>query len=269
MGLEYSLQTPLNAIPKQRRILVTGATGYIGSYFCKHAACAYDLVLMVRPGEDASTISGYGQVIEADLTNLASLTEACAGVDTVVHLAADPSPGAEWESLMPNNIEGTYNICVAARDAGCRRVVFASSVHAVSGYPDDVQIKPHDPINPGDLYGVSKCFGEALGRYMSEREFLSFIAIRIGGVQAESTVPTTDEPGIKDSWVSERDIFQLICRSIDVVGLKFAIFSGVSHNRFNRLDITTARELVGYEPEDDFGEETAEQTSHGMTVILT
>ena len=85
-------------------------------------------------------------------------------------MAGDPSPSATWESLLPTNIIGTYNIFVAAKAAGCRKVIYASSIHAVSGYPADVQVKTDEPVNPGDLYGVSKCFGEALGRYMAEQE---------------------------------------------------------------------------------------------------
>jgi uronate dehydrogenase len=63
---------------------------------------------------------------------------------------------------------GLINVFGAAADAGCRRVVLASSIHAVSGYPAGYQIHADDPVNPGDLYGVSKCFGEAMGRMMAE-----------------------------------------------------------------------------------------------------
>ena len=53
----------------------------------------------------------------------------------MIHLAADPSPEADWEtSLLANNIRGVVNIFRAASEAGCRRVVFASSVHAVGGF---------------------------------------------------------------------------------------------------------------------------------------
>src|SRR3712207_7646535 len=81
-----------------------------------------------------------------------------------------------------------YHTFVAAKAAGCRRVIYASSIHAVSGYPSDVQVKTSEPVNPGDLYGVTKCFGEALGRYMAEKEGLSVIALRIGAFQAPEAV---------------------------------------------------------------------------------
>jgi nucleoside-diphosphate-sugar epimerase len=140
---------------------------------------------------------------------------------------------------------------VAAKSAGCRRVIYASSIHAVSGYPADVQVKTSEPVNPGDLYGVSKCFGEALGRYMAEKEGLSAICLRIGAFQPNESAESDKGVAMMDAWVSRRDLNQLIEKCIDNETLKFAIFHGLSDNRFKRLDISDARELVGYAPHDD------------------
>jgi len=171
-----------------------------------------------------------------------------------VHLAADPSPSATWDSVLNVNITGAYNTFVAAKACGCRRVVYASSIHAVSGYPSDVQVKTSEPINPGDLYGVSKCFGEALARYMAEQERLSSICLRIGAFQPIAAAKDPGSIGMLDAWISRRDCNQLIERSIDVQELHFAIFHGLSDNRFKRLDISDARELLGYAPQDDLTE---------------
>lgn len=241
--------------PTRRAVLVTGAAGRIGSYFAEHSHTKYKLRLMVLPGEKkAGDIAAFGEVFQADLSDLARLKELCQGIDTVVHLAGDPSPSATWESLLPNNIIGTYNILVAAKAAGCRRVIYASSIHAVSGYPADIQVKTDEPVNPGDLYGVSKCFGEALGRYMAEQEGLSVIALRIGAFQPLEAAHSEDAIRLLDSFVSQRDLNQLIQKSIDDTRLRFAIFQGVSDNRFKRLDISDARELIGYAPQDDLTE---------------
>jgi dTDP-4-dehydrorhamnose reductase len=239
-----------------RKVLVTGAAGNIGSYFAEHAHQRYDLRLMVRGDEDESKleqIKPFGELVTADLSELDRLKELCRGVDTVLHLAASASPDSTWEQLLPANIVGTYNMLVAAKHAGCRRVIYASSIHAVSGYPADVQVKTTDPVNPGDLYGVSKCFGEALGRYMATQEGISVIALRIGAFQPLSTA-RDKEMGIEmmDMFVSERDLNSLIERCIDAPDhLRFAILHGVGDNRFKRLDISDARELVGYAPQDD------------------
>jgi nucleoside-diphosphate-sugar epimerase len=175
--------------------------------------------------------------------------------DTVLHLAANASPSATWDELLTPNIVGAYNMCVAAKSAGCRRLIYASSIHAASGYPPDVQVKTSEPVNPGDLYGVTKCFGEALGRYFAEKEDLSVIALRIGAFQPIETAQQEENIGLMDAFVSQRDLTQLITRCIDDEQLQFAIFNGLSNNRFKRLDISAARELVGYEPQDDFAEE--------------
>jgi NAD(P)-dependent dehydrogenase (short-subunit alcohol dehydrogenase family) len=235
----------------RRRVLVTGAAGNIGSYFAEHSHEKYDLVLMVRDKADAKKVEAFGEPVLAELDDLEKLKAICAGIDTVVHMAGDPSPSATWEDLLDANIVGCYNMMVAAKAVGCRRVIHASSIHAVSGYPADVQVKTSEPVNPGDLYGVSKCFGEALGRYMAEKEGLSVITLRIGAFQPPEQMESEKGLWMLDAWVSERDLNQLINRCIDVENLKFAIFHGLSNNRFKRLDISDARELVGYEPQDD------------------
>ncbi|MBC8105889.1 MAG: hypothetical protein H7Z14_04815 [Anaerolineae bacterium] len=124
----------------------------------------------------------------------------------------------------------------------------------MSGYPSDVQVKTSEPVNPGDLYGVSKCFGEALARYMAEQEKLSAICLRIGAFQPMEAARDPGSIGMLDAWISRRDCNQLIEKSIDVEELKFAIFHGLSDNRFKRLDISDARELIGYAPQDDLTE---------------
>jgi nucleoside-diphosphate-sugar epimerase len=118
-----------------------------------------------------------------------------------------------------------------------------------------VQVKTSEPVNPGDLYGVSKCFGEALGRYMAEKEGVSVITLRIGAFQPPESVRNETGIAMLDAWVSHRDLNQLIERCIDVENVKFAVLNGLSNNRFKRLDISDARELVGYDPQDDATEE--------------
>ncbi|MDP9379553.1 MAG: NAD(P)-dependent oxidoreductase [Chloroflexota bacterium] len=239
----------------RRRVLVTGGAGRIGSYFAEHSHDRYDLRLMVQHEDEGSAVQQFGEVVTGDLGDLARMKEICGGVDTVLHLAANPSPSATWNSLLESNIIGSYNMFVAARAAGCRRLIYASSIHAVSGYPPDVQVKTNEPVNPGDLYGVSKCFGEAMGRYMAEQEGLSVIAIRIGAFQSLDAARQESNVSMLDAFVSRRDLTQLIQRCIDVENVRFAILHGLSNNRFKRLDISDARALVGYDPQDDLAAE--------------
>ncbi|MEX0653224.1 MAG: NAD(P)-dependent oxidoreductase [Phycisphaeraceae bacterium] len=241
--------------PKRRRVFVTGAAGNIGSYFARQSHERYDLTLMDLPDVDTSKLEGCGQTVAADMADLDRLKQAFQGIDTVLHLAAGPSPSVVLDTVLQTNITGTYNVFVAAKAAGCRRVIFASSIHAVSAYPVDVQVKPDDPVNPGDLYGVSKCFGEAMGRFMATQQGLSVIAIRIGAFQPIDSARDPQKLDLMNAFVSQRDLNQLIHRCIDDETLRFAIVHGLSNNVFNQMDISEARELLGYDPQDDFSEE--------------
>jgi len=118
---------PFPAIQGKRTVLVTGAAGRIGSFFSEHAHDLYDLRLMVRGDEEKiSEIEAFGEVVRCDLGDLDGLNRLCEGIDTVLHLAADHRVHAPWDELLPNNIVGTYNVFVAAKAQGCRRVVYAS-----------------------------------------------------------------------------------------------------------------------------------------------
>lgn len=253
MSLSFSTHSPCDdRFPRKRiKVLVTGAAGAIGSQFSRVAAAHYDLRLMIRPGTQAPELASLGEVVSVDLADLDALHHACRDIDTVLHLAGTPDPSAPWSEILSGNIVGAYHLFAAAKAAGCRRVVYASSIHAVSGYPADVQVKPTDPVNPGDLYGVSKCFGEALGRYVAEHEGLSVIAVRIGACLEPSAVADPAAVGVLDTFISPEDLADLLMRAIDDRSLRWALLHAVSDNRFKRLDISTARDLLGFSPGAD------------------
>ena len=235
---------------EKRKVLITGGAGRIGTAFRTQYADRYSFRLVDRceaeaPGEHESYV--------ADLVDLEEARRACEGIDTVIHLAADPSPSATfYDTLLPLNIQMTYNLFHAAVEKKCRRIIFASSIHAVNAYPLDYQIHPDDPILPGDLYGVTKCFGEALCAYYSQREGLSSIAIRIGAFGTPERLANCDDSRLLALWVSHRDLSQLISRCIDAPDdVRHLIVQGVSNNQFKRMDIGNAQRILGYEPEDN------------------
>jgi nucleoside-diphosphate-sugar epimerase len=237
----------------KRKVLLTGAAGRIGGAFRREVGDRYAFRLAILPGTSLDDPgAGDHETIELDIADPAACRGACAGMETVVHLAADPSPRADfYGSLLDNNIKGTYNIFRAAKDAGCRRVIFASSVHAVIGYPQDVQAHPESPVRPVNMYGVSKCFGEAVAHCFASAEGLSSIAIRIGGYDSGNRRPERMTAAGLSMYLSPRDLNQLLVRCIETPDIPFAIVQAVSNNRFKRLDITSARELLGYAPRDD------------------
>jgi uronate dehydrogenase len=237
------------------KLLITGAAGRIGSHFAREFRSQYDLRLLVHPnepGENLERVEGLGEICEGDLSDLDRMKEVCDGVDTILHLAADPNANQTWDVTMPTNIVGTYNTFAAAKANGVRKVIFASSIHAVSGYEPAHQVRTSDPVNPGDLYGVSKCFGEALARYMAGQEGIASFVLRIGAWFPPEWSHNLDW-AVKhhDAFVSARDLNQLIHRCIEDRTLRFAIFNAISDNTMKRLDIADACALVGYEPKDD------------------
>ncbi|CAF0887452.1 unnamed protein product [Adineta ricciae] len=253
-----------------RLILVTGVAGNIGKYFAEHAnKQKYKLRLMVHSihePEKSEPLKNFGEVIQGDLDKMETLDKACKDVHTIIHLAGDPDPSGTWDSLKKANIEGLYNIFLAAKNAGVKRMIYASSIHAITGYPKDVQAKTTEPPNPGDLYGVTKCFGEALCCYMGEKEGVPSIAIRIGAFQEHAAAQSKDAINMMDAWISQRDCVQLLERCIDAPeDLKFAIVHGLSRNTFNRMDIDSTRRLLGYDPQDNFFEESEAFRKLNMT----
>lgn len=231
-----------------RTVLLTGAAGRVGSAFRSMAPARLRLRLADR---DTSSFSDADDAVAMDIADLEACRRACNGIDTVVHLAADPGPIADfYGSLLDANIKGAFNIFRAAADAGCRRVVFASSAQTVEGYPEDRQVSVRDPVRPKNLYGVTKCFGEALGSYFSSQEDLSVIAVRIANFTELST-EETHSPRDVSAFLSHRDAVQLLVRAVEVEGVSFAIVNGVSNNRYKRLTLEESQEILGYSPEDD------------------
>jgi nucleoside-diphosphate-sugar epimerase len=241
----------------RKRILLTGAAGGIGSAFFRYAASNYLFRLADRETSSlALTISEGHEVRALDVADLEACQEICRDIDVVVHLAAATNPEADfYQSLLHTNVCGTYNIFRAAKDQGCQRVIFASSAQVFAGYPDDVQAHPESPVRPMNMYGVCKCFGEAVASYFAHAEGLSSIVVRVGSydVNGDESNWLRQQPNARhlSGYVSEQDLNQLLVRCIEAPDVQFAIVHGISNNRFKRLDISSTRGLLGYDPQDD------------------
>ena len=227
------------------KVLVNGAASKVGRAFLDFAKGRFEFRLV-----DLKKDSKAG-IFATDIRDLDACREACDGMDTVVHLAADPSTDADFlSSLLDTNIKGTFNIFRAAKDAGCKRVVFASSAQATEAYPVDEQVRTQMPVRPKNLYGVSKCFGEALAAYFAYNEDLSAIAVRIGCFENPNDHESLNARNLS-AFISPRDLGQLLVKCIEVKDVTFAIVHGVSENRFKRLNLSETKALLGYNPVDD------------------
>jgi nucleoside-diphosphate-sugar epimerase len=235
----------------RRTILLTGAAGRIGTAFRQERRARYHFRLADKLIETLQDDAQEHEIVALDVADLAACQVACRGVETVLHLAADPDPNADfYGSLLDANIKGTYNIFRAAKDQGCQRVIFASSAQATEAYPLDQQVLPTMPVRPKNMYGVSKCFGEAVAAYFAHCEGLSAVAVRIGNYNDFAPGQSHTARNMS-AYLSRSDMVQLFTQCIDVPDIQFAIVHGVSDNRFKRLDITETRALLNYHPQDD------------------
>ncbi|MDA0700128.1 MAG: NAD(P)-dependent oxidoreductase, partial [bacterium] len=161
-----------------RRVLITGAAGLVGGILRRHWGDRFALRLAdVVPVPDSAA---HEEPFVFDMTRRADCAAACAGIDTVVHLAADAGSEDFDGSLLPRNIVGPLYLLEAAAAAGCRRVVLASSIYAVRGHGPEPPVTPERPVFPQGTYGATKCWAEALARDVSARSGLSCIAVRLG-----------------------------------------------------------------------------------------
>ena len=232
----------------KRHVLITGSAGRVASILRQHWGDRYRLRLAdVRLVEDLDLHEEY---VELDITDLEAFSAACEGIDTVLHLAADPSPHADfYQSLLSLNIIGGYNGFEAARRASCRRLVFASSINAVLGYGrEDRPATWEVPIYPQNVYGATKCWGEALARVYAHEHALSCICVRLHCATFDQS---NFAEGATSGGFSPRDAANLFAACVDAddeVG--FAIVHGASRHRDDWFLISSSDPRLAYEPQD-------------------
>ena len=252
------------------KLLVTGLNGVVGRALRPALEQRYELSALSRSGVDGLPKE---RVFRADIAEIDSLYPAFEGVDVVLNLAADGGAGspagmnAGWESMLRNNIVGVYNVLEVARQARVSRVILASSGATVNGYEREDpyrQLVSSDPAvvlpknwkmvdefaepKPVSLYGVTKLFGEDLGRYYALTTPMSVINLRI------SSCGPVDKAGpgrAQANWSSYRDLQQLTIRCIEApTSVKFDIFWATSDNARLYRDNRHAKEALGYSPQD-------------------
>jgi nucleoside-diphosphate-sugar epimerase len=247
------------------RIAVTGSSGTIGAHLCTDLKRDYDLVRIDLNGAD----------VTADVQHFDAMLKAIAGCETVIHLAGVVQVDADWESVYGTNIGGTYNVYEAARRNGVKRIIFASSNHAVGMH--EVQNAPamyepgfgrvigvDEPFCPDGLYGVWKAFGETLGRYYSDKYGIQVACIRIGSItraddprdesvrESSRWLNLTDEQKFKRfaaTWMSQRDFARLV-RAILDRDVPYAVVYGVGDNLTRFWDLEPGRAIYGFWPMD-------------------
>jgi len=237
-----------------KKIVITGATGDVGKSLCDILSTSgYELLTSARKKPE-----GWGYPFKSfDITDLKAFTEFLKGTDVLVHLAGQREPDAGFEDLIGPNIRGTYNAFEASLNSGVQRVIFASSVNVSNGRIQEQEISD-SIVCPSSLYGASKAFGEATARYYSEKFGLSCVSLRmgwtlpIGVAKKHLNNPPMDSMFARKVFLSAQDFAQLVILVIESPkDLKFGIFNALSDNRQKLLDISKAREVLGYDPKHD------------------
>jgi uronate dehydrogenase len=227
-----------------QRVLITGAAGRIGSVLRERLRGHAPLRLLdIRPMP--APASGDEELVRADIRDQAAVAEAMAACRAVVHLAGIPTE-AGFEELLDTNIRGTYHVLEAARQCGgCRRVILGSSNHVTGFYPANQTITALAPPRADGLYAASKAYGEVLGRLYHEKHGLEVVAIRIGSFE-----PRPITPRHAHTWISPRDMAQLVLRCLEAPDVGWLVVYGTSDNGRSYWDDRDVWRRLGYAPED-------------------
>ena len=248
---------------KSPRIVLTGAAGGIGTMTRPLLAKLYPGLVLSDRVKPKDLLPGE-TFVKADLTKPAQMAALLKGADGVIHLGGHSVEGT-WDQIHNANIVGCYNTFEAARAAGVRRMVFASSNHAVGFYPRKRKIGTDVTVRPDSRYGVSKAFGEALGALYSDKHGMIVTCIRIGNVG-----PRPLDVRRLSIWISPEDLVQLFRIGLEHPRIRYEILYGASDNAASWWDNSRARAL-GYRPkgkgEDHRAHAEAEQKKIGRDPV--
>ena len=232
---------------RPRRLLLTGAAGEIGRVLRPALRGTAEKLRWhdLRPIADAAQEE---EVLTGDLTVPGAADAAADGADCVVHLAGIPrEAGGTPEQILATNIVGTQRMFEAARKAGVKRFVFASSNHVIGFYRATQAVGTDEPARPDGHYAVSKVFGEAMGRLYADKHGMAVAALRIGAFR--------ERPGNRrelGAWISHRDMAQLVRRCVEAPPFHFLVLYGISANKRALWGgDSAARAHIGYAPQDD------------------
>ena len=252
-------------VPDPKNVMVTGATGKIGQTLMEDLDDRFTLTGTSRsPNDDP-------RFIQLDFDNVDAVAEAFAGQDVVVHMHAKSNHNTDnFDEYLGPNVVGAWNAYEAARKAGVRRLIYASSNHATGWYEMvgdrcDAESLPR----PDGIYGAAKVWGETVGRYFSDRFGLEVIVLRIGSYEYRAK-PTdfTMGPRILSTWLSDRDLVNLTERAILTPDIKYGIYYGISANARAYWDITNAVSELGYRPVDNAENYASEVLTKGGVYSL-
>jgi uronate dehydrogenase len=239
-----------------KKLVLTGAGGRLGSYLREPLSKMCDELVSTDWVEDIDTLYPGESYVKADLGSLEQMEAVLEDADMVVHFGAIGDEAA-WDAILHSNIIGAYNVWEAAARKGLRRVVYASSIHAVGMYPKTQRIDTEVPHRPDTYYGLAKCFAEDLGSLYWDKKGMESVHLRI------LSAAQVNNPRSLGTWLSYDDLIHLVERAITTPITGFSIVYGVSNNDRATVDNHKAS-FLGYRPKDN-----AEQFSEAVLAEAT
>jgi uronate dehydrogenase len=226
-----------------KKLVLTGAAGRLGSYLREPLTQLCEELVSSDIVADMGKLYPRERYVRADLAQFDEILALLEGADMVVHFGAigDEAP---FEKILGPNIIGAYNIWEAAYRHRLKRVVYASSIHAVGMYPRREFIGTDAPHKPDTFYGLAKCFAEDLASLYWDKRGLEAVCLRILSC---AQVTSTRALG---TWLSYDDLIQLVTRAIDTPTTGYSVIYGVSNNDRVPVDNSKASYL-GYRPKDN------------------
>lgn len=259
------------------KVHISGVYGLIGNLMYRHLSSQPERFEVYGSGRRAvsSRRAERNAILQlpdghfsiADLGDAGAVRKAIEGMDAVLHIGAVPGPEASFEETLNSNIIGTYNVLEACREAGTRRLVYASSIMTGYGYfryaepyvsirkghfdqvPENIPMVTHlDPPRPTEPYSASKVYGEAICRTYADAHAISTVCLRLGYVNKQDLC---EIPFADSTWLSQRDCIDLIDRALAATEEPvFDVCYGVSDNKYRWVDLAHAREVLGFIPQD-------------------
>lgn len=231
-----------------KRVLITGANGYVARAFIAAFGARYRLVLFGR-----SATPGEHESVAGDVRNLDDLRRAARGVDAILHLAAvttDKADATDAEFFETNTV-GTFNVLEAAAANGVKKIVYGSSVCAVGFRATPRLIMETDRCEPTDgMYGTSKYLSERLCECYAAEHGIDIICLRTAMVVPQHELPAPASP-LARHWLGAvhiDDVVSAFQLALDDEHIRFDVFHIASDGPNSKFDITKAKAKLGYRP---------------------
>lgn len=235
-----------------QRVLVTGASGAIGTPVCRHLQARGHHVR----GFSLEEHPDLEDQIAGDLSDLEAVRHAVKDIDVIIHLGAYPNNADFLQVLLEPNVRGLYHVCAAGAEAGVRRLALASSLQVISGHQKEGLIRIEDGAKPTNHYALTKVWAEDMGDMYARVHSLSVINVRVGWFprntgEAQRLAQYEHGPRV---YFSHDDACRFFERCVEsetpYAGECATVFATSLPPDAMRLDLEPARTMLNYQPQD-------------------